>query len=75
MNLIPPSFSLAIVRLNINSQDSNHHVETHTRGMECESSMCTRIDECTMSSHPLFNCAIVCLVFALCCPMALSINE
>ncbi len=43
MNLIPPSFSLAIVRLNINSQDSNHQVETHTRGMECESSMYTQM--------------------------------
>ena len=43
MNLIPPSFSLAVVRLNINSRDSNHHVETHTRGMECESSMYTQI--------------------------------
>ncbi len=45
MNLIPPSFSLAIVRLNINSQDSNHHVETHICGMECESSMYTQIVE------------------------------
>ena len=43
MNPLPPSFSLAVVRLNINSRDSNHHVETHTRGMECESSMYTHI--------------------------------